>query len=180
LTCSAEVCTLLNVAEHGKVQDPTEMAVRLEKLVGGRWVPLPRGAFIPGAALVAQFTESESGRWVLSGVLLLGEAITADQLRKIPVATLENSVNLTNQTARKFMDEVIAQLPVLERGDLAPEEFSRRVAEHYRAWAKVVPHPAAEMAGHAGVKAPTVHTWIREARLRGFLPPARRGKGSTS
>lgn len=36
--------------------------------------------------------------------------------------------------------------------------------------------PAKEIAGEAGVPVTTVHRWIREARRRGFLPPARKGR----
>lgn len=106
-------------------------------------------------------------------MLLLGDALTADLLRKIPVAELENSANITRvQQVREEID----RLPPLKRDDMEAEEFSRLVAEHYRTWARVVPHPAAAMAADADVKVPTVHTWIREARLRGFLEAGRRGK----
>jgi hypothetical protein len=115
-------------------------------------------------------------------VMLLGGAITADLLRKVPVAALENSQNLGDVFSERY-DQIhaeLAKLPALERGKLDAEDFSRLVAEHYKTWARHVPHPALEMAVRWGVKSPTMHTWIREARLRGFLPPARRGKGPTS
>jgi hypothetical protein len=59
---------------------------------------------------------------------------------------------------------------------MSPEQISELVAQHYKTWARGVPHPAAAMAAEANAKLATVHTWIREARLRGYLPPAQRGK----
>jgi hypothetical protein len=111
---------------------------------------------------------------VLAGVLLLSDAITGEMLRKVPVAALENSRNLTEAGGRPPEVDELHPLRDADRSD--PESFSRLVAEHYRAWARVVPHPVAAMARDAEVKPPTVHTWVREARLRGLLPPARRGK----
>lgn len=175
--------TVAYVAERDRLTyDPWKksfvnaMAKRLDEEVGPRWIGWHLGDVkaVPGAALFARFTESETGRQVLSGVMLLGAAITADMLRKVPVSALENSTNLT-RTDKQLKTE-LAKLPPLARGNLAPEEFSKLVAEHYKVWARAVPHPAAAMAAQAEVKPPTMHTWIREARLRGFLPPAKRGK----
>lgn len=147
----------------------------------GEWAGWYSGHLIPGEAVAgwAQFTEDDSGRRVLSGLLLLADdAITADLLRKVPVAALENSISLTNRQAREQLGEELKALPKLERvPGMAPEDFSGVVAAHYRAWAKAVPNPAAAMAAEASVKPPTMHTWIREARLRGLLPPAKRRKG---
>jgi hypothetical protein len=64
----------------------------------------------------------------------------------------------------------------LERPDgTDPEGFSRRVAEAYNAVVMLTHRPAALLAEEAGVPATTVHRWIREARQRGYLPPAKRG-----
>ena len=73
--------------------------------------------------------------------------------------------------------QALADLPPLRRSpDLSAEDFSHLVADHYRLWAEAVPNPAAAMAAEHGVKLPTMHGWIREARLRGLLPKAQRGK----
>lgn len=158
--------------------DVNELTQKLVDLLGPDWAGWHLGDLVPGAAVWAQFTETESGRQILSGLLLLGDAITADMLRKVPVSALENSESLTNRAAEARLKDERARLPRLERDeDMSPEDFSRLVAEHYKAWARAVPHPAAAMAAEADVKPPTMHTWIREARLRGFLPPAKRGKG---
>jgi hypothetical protein len=143
---------------------------------GGIWTGYHEGVAVPGAALWTQVQRDESsGRLVLTGLLLLTTgALTADQLRKIRVDAIENSANLTHGGDPRAE---LAKLPPLKRtAGMAPEEFSRLVAEHYRLWARAVPHPVSAMAAEYGVPVPTVHTWIREARLRGLLPPAQRRK----
>lgn len=57
-----------------------------------------------------------------------------------------------------------------------PEAFSRRVAEAYGEAVAATSTPAKVLAEEAGVPVTTVHRWIREARQRGFLPPARKGR----
>ncbi len=57
-----------------------------------------------------------------------------------------------------------------------PDGFSRRVAEAYGEAVATTAHPAKRLAEEAGVPVTTVHRWIREARQRGFLPPARKGR----
>jgi hypothetical protein len=154
-----------------------DLARKLGEELGGDWHGYFLDVAVPDAALVVRFSEGASGRRVLSGVLVLGDAITADQLRKVPVDALENSVNLGAENADAKKDADLAKLrPLVRTADMSPEDFSRLVAEHFKVWARYVPHPAAAMAAEWKVKAPTVHTWIREARLRGFLPAARRGK----
>ncbi len=57
-----------------------------------------------------------------------------------------------------------------------PEGFSRRVAQAYAEAVATTPHPAKVLADEAGVPVTTVHRWILEARRRGFLPRARKGR----
>ncbi|MFF3912658.1 hypothetical protein ACFYZB_04105 [Streptomyces sp. NPDC001852] len=161
------------MADQWQNMDESEIERALTSTFGGMWrswvsekAPFKRAA--------AQFAEGKDGRLVMSGLLVLDEAITTDRLKSVPVRALENSWNLTkNEDAR----EEIRKLPKLERASRSPEEFAQLVAEHYKAWAAIVAHPVAAMAADANVKPPTVHGWVREARLRGFLPPATRGKG---
>jgi hypothetical protein len=177
---------LVNVSERDPLRyepfpegTPVVVAVEvfLAETLGGTWRSWYKGHMkaVPDAALWAQYKDNEDGRKVLTGLLLVGDAITADMLRRVPVTALENSATLTgvDQAVRKALKD----LPSLERGERSPEEFSQLVAEHYKAWAQFVSHPVAAMAAEAKVKPATMHTWVREARLRGFLPPARRGKG---
>lgn len=156
------------------------MAELFQEHFGGTWGAWHAGNFIPGERVAgwAGFEPDENGRPVLVGVVMYGEAITADLMRKVPIAALENTVNLTNRVSREQLEDELKSLPPLKREpDMTPEAFSQLVADHFRAWAKAVPHPAAAMAAEAEVKPPTVHGWIREARLRGLLPPAKRKKG---
>jgi DNA-directed RNA polymerase specialized sigma24 family protein len=149
---------------------------RLAAMFGGTWRCWSRDVQMPGLEVGARYARSDSGRWVLTGVVLMGDALTADQLRAVPVAALENSMNLSDEGAEAARVEIEKLPPLARQAGMSPEEFSDLVAQHYRAWAALVPHPAAAIASAQGVKVPTVHTWIREARLRGLLPPARRGK----
>ncbi|MFC4535693.1 hypothetical protein [Sphaerisporangium dianthi] len=154
-----------------------ELEEKLKRDFGGdAWRVFGMGVSVPNAGLAAGFTKNESGRYVLSAVLVVGDAVTTDTLRRVPVVALENSLNISQDTVREEVDK----LPPLQRTPgMSPEDFSALVARHYTTWARGVPHPAAAMAADSETKLPTVHTWIREARLRGFLPPARRGKSST-
>ncbi len=169
--------------ERSFVNDLTKT---LTRETGLEWVPLHKGdsKSVPEAAIFHALRQDEGGRYVVAGVLLLadirpngpGEAITAEMLRKVSVSAMENARNLNDTDA--LLQAEKAKLPRLEDADRSdPGAFSRLVAEHYKMWARAVPHPVAAMAAEAKVKAPTVHTWVREARLRGMLPPARRGKG---
>ncbi len=156
-------------------------APELNELFGGLWAVYSDDmAGAPGLRVAARFTEDSEGRKALTGLVLLGDpAITASSLRRIAVSTMENQASLSgawvrNRKARQptHADE-LRKLPPLHRDGVPPEEFAARVAEHYKVWARVTPHPAAAMSEEWGVKAPTMAGWIREARLRGLLPPAR-------
>ncbi|MFC5946370.1 hypothetical protein, partial [Micromonospora harpali] len=159
---------------EGDDYSPQELEKNLKEWFGGDlWRVWHRDVTIPGAELYARYTKNELGRFVLSGLVMLGEAIPAEVLRKVPVAALENSINISQDTVREEVDK----LPPLRRTPgMDPVEFSRLVAEHFKTWTRPFPHPPAAMAADADTKVTTVHGWIREARLRGFLPPARRGK----
>jgi len=120
--------------------------------------------------LTARFdlTPDLNGRAVLTKLTLEGWPITADDLRKLSVRELE---------AREWPDTAEPPAnPLTRPAGADPAAHSRLVAEHYRWHAARVPNPATFMAASAGVPVRTVHTWIREARLRGLLPVGRRGK----
>src|SRR5690606_5553370 len=107
---------------------PEELERELGRLLpGGHWQVLPTEN-APDGVVAAQFTEGESGRLVLTGLVLLADRITAEQLRAIPVTQLERNANL----ARRDVHEQLDRLPPLKRTPgMDPEEFSRLVAEHY-------------------------------------------------
>ncbi|WP_020545103.1 hypothetical protein [Nonomuraea coxensis] len=154
--------------------DLQQLEAKLKQDFGGDlWRVWDADVSVPGAGLAAGYTKNAAGRYVLSAVMLVGDAITADVLRKVPVAALENSINISATQVREEVDK----LPPLRREPgMDPADFARLVAEHYRTWNKAVPHPAGAMAADAGVSVGTVHNWIREARLLKLLPPAKRGK----
>lgn len=56
------------------------------------------------------------------------------------------------------------------------DDFYRRVAAAYSALARQLSRPAAELAEANDLPVTTVHSWIKQARRRGFLPPGRAGK----
>jgi hypothetical protein len=57
-----------------------------------------------------------------------------------------------------------------------PEGFYRQVATAYNEALRETSKVAVVLAEEAEVPVPTVHRWIREARRRGLLPPARQGR----
>lgn len=151
------------------------LAETLTRATGMEWAGWHAGDVptIRDAAVLAAFLPDEHGRRVLAGIMLLGEAITAEMLRQVPIAAIENSRNLTEQDVR---DKIRKLTPLQDADRSEPDAFSDLVATHYKLWAAAVPHPVAAMAADAHVKPATVHTWVREARLRGLLPRTRRGK----
>lgn len=67
--------------------------------------------------------------------------------------------------------------PKLQRPDGSdPDAFYRKVAAAYEETVATTSKVAVVLAEEAGVPVPTVHRWVREARRRGFLPPARQGR----
>lgn len=140
----------------------------LAATLGGAW-RVWRSDMAPRRRTVAQFTEGKDGRLVVCGLLVLDTAVTTDQLKAVAIRAMEAEVNAERAPDRD-------SLAPLVRAGRTSVEFARLVADHYQAWASVTPHPVAAMASTAEAKAPTVHGWVREARLRGFLPPACRTK----
>lgn len=67
--------------------------------------------------------------------------------------------------------------PRLSRpGKEGPDEFYALVARAYAEYAPRTRAPAKEIAAEAGTPISAAHRWIREARRRGFLPPAQKGR----
>jgi len=69
-----------------------------------------------------------------------------------------------------------AREPLTRPDGSDPDGFYRRVAEAYNDVILGTSAPAPVLAAEAGVPTATVHRWIFEARRRGFLPPARKGR----
>lgn len=108
------------------------------------------------------------GRLILRGLHLDADAITGEDLRNLSIRELEARAELP--------DSPPPQAPLKRALGMPPEEFSALVAEHYLHHAARSANPVQLMVQSCGVSAPTVHGWVREARLRGLLPPASRGK----
>lgn len=151
--------------------DDRELEEALAEQLGGAWTAW-RSEKASFAQAAVQLSGGKNGRLVVSGLVIFDDAITTDRLKSVPIRALEDEAN----RARSARTSGAGDLPPLARAGQSPDEFSRLVADHYAAHAAVVAHPVAAMAVSAGVKLPTVHTWVREARLRGYLPPATRGK----
>ncbi len=111
-------------------------------------------------------------RFIIDGLCISALPITADLLRAIPVGRLEA---LADSSRPDEAVDLASMEPLRrERGEDG-DAFADRVAEWYRAVEGFTPHPAKVIAQYSDVPVTTVHGWIREARLRGKLPPGRRG-----
>jgi hypothetical protein len=156
------------------------------------------GAGLPGPMLV-RFVEDDDGR--LEPIELCGlEPLTADSLRAVPIGRIAAWANApeVGPQIRRHINEpgpgdavstqsrATGRVKPLDRWSSARlripdkrpygDEFYGQVAAKYSALAEQTSRPAAELAEVNGLKAATVHKWIREARRREFLPPGRQGK----
>lgn len=119
--------------------------------------------------------QQEDGGSRLSGLCIVGDEITTDVVRSIPVGRLANLPGLVadGMSGEQFFRELA---PLARRKGDDPDEFSSRVAWYYRMFAATSAKPAKDIADHSHVPVATVRGWIREARLRGKLPPGKKGK----
>lgn len=153
--------------------DADALAQLLREQGEGEWMRWDGGpAGIPNGTLWARFKPDADGRKVMVGLVLLTDGITSAGLRSIPVGELEKAY--ANHTAEAADDP--AELPPLHRGNLSYDDFLRLLARHYLAHAQRTTRPAAAIVKETGEKSATVHGWIHDARQRGILPEARRGK----
>lgn len=116
-----------------------------------------------------------NGRKRVVGLRLDGGPVTADLLRSLPVGRIENMLNVD-----RMGPQFLAGLPPLRRQPgVGPDEFMDVVASYYRYFSTLTARPVKRMADHAEVPLPTAHGWVREARLRGKLPPGHQGKATS-
>jgi hypothetical protein len=125
--------------------------------------------------VTAEFAAFAGGRFGPVRVVIENDAgVTAGDLRRVPLATLDRTAN----NLREILDG-LDELPLPRRTAGArpedPDAFYKRVALRYARVVEDTHAPAPVLAEEAGVPVTTVHRWIREARRRGYLPPARRG-----
>lgn len=157
---------------------PLERAITsLTEAFGADWLTWDQGIDgEPGTFVFVQAKSNADGGKVLTGLAVVGDGIRAEALRRIPVREIERIMAEIAAGTEETMRAELAKLPPLKRDDLSSLDFSRLVAEHYKVWARHVAKPAASMAQEWDVKSNTMHSWIRDARLRGLLPEAERGK----
>lgn len=152
-------------------------AKQLTEAFGGEWTRWESGpAGIPGGAMWARLAANADGRMVLTGLVLVGDGLTAESLRRVPVSVIERTTAEQAAGTEEEMRAELAELPALERGDRTPADFAELVASHYKVWARFTSNPVAGMSAGWGIKSGTVHAWVHDARKRGLLPEAERGK----
>jgi hypothetical protein len=144
--------------------------------------------------------ENEHGRLVITELYLARERVDTATLRALPLGRLEalaNASPFTEEIRAKLNDaprpgvEPLSPEPrprwqsrkftsrdphlVVPKGT-KPDQFYKEAAELYTELAATSRRPAAVLAERSGVATATVHRWIAEARKRGFLLPAERGR----
>lgn len=98
-----------------------------------------------------------SGRLQITELKINGGVIRADDLRLIPMEAIEATAN--------EKEEPLPDVNDMDRATLLAvwDVYAQRFA-----------HPAAELARRSGLKPSRIHTWVREARMRGQLAPTSR------
>lgn len=163
------------------------------------WVSLPGPNGQGGVH--ARLGAVRDGRVVITDLYFHAPEITSSLLRSISIARIEAMGStpanggewdkladialgkhrpLTFSELRKRVPKKVTPAPVVPAlsrpGGADPETFYRQVAQAYNAAVVTTRGPAKLIADQAGVPVTTVHRWIREARRRGYLPPARKGR----
>lgn len=156
-----------------------------------------------GCLALARTTADERGRQRITALLLVGDPVDAMLLKKFPIGSINVTLNIAEMptrdpgeaaplvdAARAMLVDHVETQARKAAGGVAPEPrerlsrpdgtdpdgFYRRVAAAYREVAATTRTVAPVLAEEADVPVPTVHRWVMEARRRGFLPPARKGR----
>lgn len=139
--------------------------------------------------LKVTFGRNRAGRIVVR-TLTVGhpEGITSTLLRQLPVLAAERQHAQTLKGLDEFMHRQNLKVAITEiRAILAtrkgraqhrnfPEQFFAEVARAYSSAVGLGDvAPSLTIANFTKTPVPTVKGWVRRARLRGALPPARRG-----
>jgi hypothetical protein len=147
--------------------------------------------------------ENEHGRLVITELYLERERLDSAALRGLPLGRIEALANASpftegiraklNGAPRPGVEpqsperrprweprEIISPTPhlphlIVPKGK-KPDRFYKEAAELYTELAAESRRPAADLAKRCGVATQTVHRWIAEARKRGYLLPADRGR----
>lgn len=162
------------------------------------WMSAP----IPQGTVHVRVRRRADGRLVITDLYLNATEITSAVLRDISMARLDAAVNMAqiraltgDEPAADAPEPTLAELrsrapvwtkkkakpprrrkPLTRPDGTDPAVFYRQVAEAYQEYVVHTRAPATRIAQEADVPVTTAHRWIREARRRGFLPPARKGR----
>ena len=124
--------------------------------------------------LYADTLEAQTGSYVTAADGELDKLLAVDALK-----TGRPDDDLTVGELRRRTPRVLPaeqRTPLTRPDGSDPDGYYRRVAAAYRSAATQSSRPAMVLAAEAGVPVTSVHRWVREARRRGFLPPAEKGK----
>lgn len=151
----------------------------------------------------ARVQENEHGRLVITELHLTRERVDSAALRELPLGRIEALANSSPiaEDIRAKLDapprpgveplspesrsrwesrKIISPTPHLPHlavpKGTKPDRFYKEAADLYAELALHSRRPAADLAERSGVSVASVHRWIAEARRRGYLPPAERGR----
>jgi hypothetical protein len=161
-----------------------------------------RGGTTEGLMVYAQlYADKEGDRGEIAQLAISGRNLTTDKLRSIPLGHIETMANTQpgfsphiNGTPQNPMSEAFnafrqqanrfilalarrkRRKPLSRPDGTNPDAFYQQVADAYGDAVQTTNKVAKVLAEEADVPVVTVHRWILEARRRGFLPPARKGR----
>jgi hypothetical protein len=161
----------------------------------GGWVAYSYGPDLEDWVL-ARLESGDHGRLHVAELHVSSSSrVSSDLLRRIPLGSLEAMANApaAAKMIRPTLDVPGAEPAAVQRpgGATYPtptvlslnvpkgrksEGFYERVAEVYTSLAQRSRRPAADIAEACDTPVVTVHRWVAEARKRGYLPPAERGR----
>jgi hypothetical protein len=130
------------------------------------------------AQVLVRTEEEADGRWVIKEIQVKGDALTGDDLRKIPLRQIEAREQRVppkpkpKRSLRRYQRP--AGEPELNRPD-GGDLFYQELAARYKELAEETHKPSVEIARERNVPITTARRWVQTARARGFLPPARPG-----
>lgn len=129
-----------------------------------------------GQRIMVRFAERR-GRYRVEELRLLG-GVSAERLRSVPLGRIEAAGNALMHGAGADRLGVPARIPDEMRSNAVrgyPDRFYEAVAAAYHTLAPITPKPVVALAEANEVPVTTAQRWIREARVRGMLPPGRQG-----
>ena len=151
----------------------------------------------------ARVQENEHGRLVITELHLVRDRVDSAALRELPLGRIETLANSTpiaediraklsgqprpgveplspesrsRWESRKIISPTPHLLHLAVHKGTKPDRFYKEAGELYAELARHSRRPAADLAERSGVSVASVHRWIAEARRRGYLPPAERGR----